>query len=112
MRNPAGVTTIYGMSVGSQTQSVTDPARAKILAAFFADGRLTGVPAKLSKRMIVLDQVAQAFEPGVRYPEQEVNEILRRFHDDYAALRRYLIDGSFLTRSESMYWRSGGSVEA
>ena len=106
------MTTIYGMSVGNQTQTVPDPARAKILAAFFADGRLTGVPAKLSKRMVVLDELAQSFEPGVRYPEQDVNEILRRFHDDYAALRRYLIDGSFLTRSEGVYWRTGGSVEA
>ena len=100
------------MSVEQRTQPRSDPARAKILSSFFADGRLTGVPAKLSKRLVVLDELAQSFEPGVRYPERDVNEILRRFHDDYAALRRYLIDASFLSRSEGLYWRSGGSVEA
>ena len=100
------------MSAEPQTDTCPDTARTKILSTFFADGRLTGVPAKLSKRLVVLDEVAQSFEPGVRYPEREVNEILHRFHDDYAALRRYLIDGSFLSRSEGLYWRSGGSVEA
>lgn len=100
------------MSAEYHTRTVLDPARTKILNAFFADGRLTGVPAKHAKRLVVLDELAQSFEPGVRYPEREVNEILRRFHDDYAALRRYLIDASFLSRSEGLYWRSGGSVEA
>lgn len=112
MRFRRGLATIGDMSAEHQTRTFPDPARTKILTAFFADGRLTGVPAKLSKRLVVLDELAQSFEPGVRYPEREVNEILRRFHDDYAALRRYLIDASFLSRSEGLYWRSGGSVEA
>jgi hypothetical protein len=112
VRGSGRLTTIGDMSAEQQTRTVLDPARTKILNSFFADGRLTGVPAKLSKRLVVLDELAQSFEPGVRYPEREVNEILRRFHDDYAALRRYLIDASFLSRSEGLYWRSGGSVEA
>ena len=28
----------------------------------------------------------------------KVNEILERFHPDYAALRRYLVEDQFLTR--------------
>ena len=58
-----------------------------------------------------LDQVAQAFEPGRRYPEQAVNEILKAVYDDHAALRRYLIDESLLSRTpDGTYWRSGGTV--
>ena len=30
---------------------------------------------------------------------------------DHAALRRYLVDEGFLTREESVYWRTGGTVE-
>ena len=45
------------------------------------------------------------------YPEAEVNDVLRRYHDDYAALRRYLVDEGFLTREAGVYWRSGGTVE-
>ena len=46
------------------------------------------------------------------YPEAEVNEVLIGFHDDYPALRRYLVDEQFLTRETNVYWRSGGSIEA
>ena len=45
------------------------------------------------------------------YSEQEVNETLQRFHPDYAALRRYLVDDEVLTRDGGYYWRSGGTFE-
>lgn len=78
--------------------------------AFLVDGRLVSIPAKRSKRLMVLDYIAQVFEVGVRYPEKEVDVALRAFHDDYAALRRYLVDEEFLTREGGVYWRSGGTV--
>jgi DNA-binding transcriptional ArsR family regulator len=87
-----------------------DAATGSVLRGFFARGRLTHVPLAHAKRTIVLNYLSQAFEPGVRYPEAEVNEILLKFHDDCAALRRYLVDGDFLSRSEGFYWRTGGSV--
>jgi DNA-binding transcriptional ArsR family regulator len=87
-----------------------DPQSAAVLRGFFNRGRLTHVPLAHAKRMIVLDYLAQSFEPGVRYPESEVNEILSTFHEDYAALRRYLVDADFMGRSENHYWRTGGSV--
>ena len=43
--------------------------------------------------------MAQAFEPGRRYPERVVNEILKPLFDDYCALRRYLVDEDFLSRT-------------
>jgi hypothetical protein len=82
----------------------------EILARFVQDGRLVQLPAKRSKWLVVLDHLAQSFDLGVTYPEAEVNEILGRFHDDHAALRRYLVDEHFLTRDEGVYWRTGGSV--
>ncbi|HET7067327.1 MAG TPA: DUF2087 domain-containing protein [Nocardioides sp.] len=75
------------------------------------DGRLTTIPTKHSKLLVVLDHLSQQFEPGQTYPEAEVNDILQRFHPDYAALRRYLVDNSFLTREDNVYWRSGGTFE-
>ncbi len=38
-------------------------------------------------------------------PEPAVNDLLRRHHDDYAALRRYLVDAGLLHREQGMYWR-------
>lgn len=86
-------------------------AEAAVLRAFLRDGRLTTFPAQASKRAIVLDHVSRVFDIGVRYPEKQVDAMLRAFHDDYAALRRYLVEGGFLSRDAGVYWRSGGSVE-
>ncbi len=82
-----------------------------IVGRFIKDGRLVIVPSKRSKLLLVLDHIAQDFEPGTTYQEPEVNEMLGRYHDDYAALRRYLVDEAFLTREGGVYWRSGGTVE-
>ena len=38
------------------------------------------VPSKHAKLLVVLDRLAQEFEPGRTYPESEVNEVLNRFH--------------------------------
>ena len=82
----------------------------RVLRTFLKDGRLVRIPAKQSKRLVVLDHIAGSFEVGVRYPEREVNEILGAFHDDYASLRRDLVDFGFLARDGGTYWRSGGTV--
>ncbi len=85
--------------------------RERVLRAFLDDdGRLVSVPVKHRKRLVVLDHVARVFTPGERYPEREVNVLLRAFNDDYAMLRRYLVDHGFLTRENGVYWRSGGTV--
>ena len=82
-----------------------------VIERFLPDGRLVQMPAKRARRLVVLDHVARVFEPGRRYPERDVNDALRVFYDDFAALRRYLVDEGFLTRADGVYWRSGGTVE-
>ncbi len=84
---------------------------ARVLDVAFKDGRLVQWPSKRTKRLIVLDRLAQEFEPGRHYSEREVNRMLRSFDDDVAALRRYLVDERFLDRGDGTYWRSGGSVD-
>jgi hypothetical protein len=82
----------------------------RVLRAFLRDGRLTHIPAQRAKRLVVLEHLAQEFEPGRRYSEKMVNLILGRYHADTAALRRYLVDDGFLDRDHGEYWRSGGRV--
>ncbi len=81
-----------------------------MLATFVKEGRIVTMPTRRAKRLVVLDHVAQSFEPGRTYPEVEVNEVLRGFHEDVAALRRYLVDEGFLSREAGVYWRTGGTV--
>jgi hypothetical protein len=82
-----------------------------IVRRFWTDGRLVVIPAKRAKRLLVLDWVAQAFEPGRLYSENYVNAVLRRYHPDFAALRRYLVDEGFMDRRDGDYWRIGGTFE-
>ena len=93
------------------TADVDDQDR-RVLANFLApDGSLRTIPTKRAKLLVVLDHLSQSFDPGQHYPEKEVNEILARFHPDYAALRRYLVEDQFLTREDAVYWRSGGTFD-
>jgi hypothetical protein len=81
------------------------------LRPFIRDGRITAIPAKRTRRLLLLDQVAQAFEPGRTYAEPAVDEILKAVFDDHCALRRYLVDDDFLSRTaDGVYWRAGGTV--
>ena len=83
----------------------------RVFEAFVRDGRLTQIPTSRQKRVVVLDWLAQDFEPGVRFSEPMVNLILGKRHADTAALRRYLVDEGLLDRAGGEYWRTGGTVE-
>lgn len=81
--------------------------REAVLRAFLAaDGSLCSIPTKIRKRLVVLDRLAQEFEPGERYTETDVNNRLRAFHPDVAALRRYLVEEGFVDREAGVYWRT------
>lgn len=82
----------------------------KVLRGFVVDGRLQSIPVAVGKKLVILDWLAQDFEPGTTYSEKMVNLILGKRYSDTAALRRYLVDHGFLDRAEGQYWRSGGTV--
>jgi hypothetical protein len=88
----------------------SDRQREAVLRAFTRSGRIVSMPAKWSKRLVLLDVVGQSFEPGHAYAESEVNAILREWYaHDWVALRRYLVDAGILDRRDSYYWRIGGT---
>ncbi len=91
-------------------EALTD--REAVLRAFVRpDGRLSAIPTRVRKRLVVLNEMAQAFAIGGTYDETQVNNTLRAWHDDVAALRRYLVEEGFLERRDGRYWRAGGTVE-
>ena len=79
----------------------------RVLANFMEAGRLKQIPARSKKRRVVLRWLADHFRPAERYPEAQVNDILRRYHDDFALLRRLLVDEEFMHRKGGFYWRAG-----
>ncbi len=85
------------------------PEQARVLRNFVEDGRLRSIPVKAAQRRVVLEYLAGRFDPGVEYSEANVNELLGRFHEDYASLRRYLVDERLLTRHAGVYRRASDS---
>jgi DNA-binding HxlR family transcriptional regulator len=77
--------------------------REKTLRNFFDGERLKSIPARRKQRVVVLQKLVERFEPGRGYPESDVNDLLRRAHEDVATLRRELIDYGFMTRESGIY---------
>ncbi len=78
---------------------------AKVLGDFFVNGRLKTIPAQRKKKEIVVRYLAQQFDFGRTYTEQEVNFKLLDYHEDYATLRREMVDGKLMRRENGIYQR-------
>lgn len=77
--------------------------REKVLRDFFDGDRLRQIPAQRKKRVIVLQHLVERFDPNREYTEREVSEELKRAHEDFATLRRELVDYGFMTRAGGIY---------
>ncbi|NYE36248.1 hypothetical protein F4692_001352 [Nocardioides cavernae] len=87
-------------------QEAYDAARAeqeRLVGRLFTDGRIERVPARRKVRAAVLLEVLTRFEPGREYAEKEVDEVLRSVHEDFAYLRRELVNYHLMVRSDGRY---------
>ncbi|WP_173916676.1 metalloregulator ArsR/SmtB family transcription factor [Halobacillus sp. Marseille-Q1614] len=76
----------------------------KILRSFMTkDGKLKQLPSQLKKKLVILSYYVQVFEKGRIYSEQEVNERILAFFDDYATVRREWIMQGFMYRENNKY---------
>jgi len=73
------------------------------------DGSLKTIPSQRKKLEAILRYISKAFTPGERYNENAVNQILKKYHQDTATLRREMIGIGLLERSTdgSEYWLAG-----
>jgi DNA-binding HxlR family transcriptional regulator len=81
----------------------------KVLNTYLTqDGRVRDFPTQQKKLEVILRHVVQVFEPGQRYTERQVNEMLSRFNEDTARLRRNLVDFKLMQRQGGggEYWRT------
>lgn len=78
------------------------------------DGRIIRWPKKHAEQSAVLASIAQHFTEDVRYPEQEVNELILQHitFTDYALIRRELFDKGYLDRTaDCREYRKKGVAE-
>ena len=79
----------------------------RVVRAFIRDDRLVSIPAKPSKRNLLLPVILdRCFAEDRDYEEKEVNMRLALLHPDVAALRRYLVDEGLMTRTGGIYRRA------
>jgi hypothetical protein len=78
----------------------------RVLIDYTVNGRLTQLPQREKKWLVVLRWLAGKFEPGMRYTEKQVNAILTDVHEDYATIRRNLVEYGFMRRERGggNYW--------
>lgn len=89
--------------VGEQNER-EEAYRRKVIEAFIEYGKLKSIPAQRKKKRIILELIAEKFEPGRHYTEREVNIIIADFNDDFCTLRRDMISEGILKREKSEYW--------
>jgi DNA-binding transcriptional ArsR family regulator len=77
----------------------------RVLSAFLDQGHLTKIPSSRKKRDVVLNWLVQRFEIGVDVSEATVNERIQQVHWDSATLRRELVGGKWMVRTNGIYRR-------
>ena len=80
----------------------------KVLRDYTLNGAIPRLPTKEARWLVILRWLASKFEPGERYTEKQVNAVLVAVNEDYATLRRNLIEYGFMRRERggSTYWRT------
>ena len=87
--------------------NITDKERKSTIKNYMDEnGAIKTYPAKEKKKIIVLSEVVKNFSHGKKYSEKEINRILKRIYEDYATIRRALVEYGFIERSSdcSAYW--------
>jgi hypothetical protein len=93
-------------AIEQQDHAAYDAARReqeRLVGRLFTDGRLARIPAKRKTRAAALLEVLARFEPGREYGEPEVNAVLLGVHEDFAYLRRELVNYRYLERADGRY---------
>jgi len=84
--------------------AITQKEKDDVLSRYF-DGNgnliIKNFPAKEKKKIIILQKLVENFQPSRNYSEQEVNEILQRYYEDFVTVRRYLIQYGFMARDKT-----------
>ncbi|MCH1627563.1 metalloregulator ArsR/SmtB family transcription factor [Fredinandcohnia quinoae] len=67
------------------------------------EGRLKTIPSQKKKRIIILEHIVRGLVIGKKYSEKELNEHIKKYHDDFATIRREFIMNHFMYRENGIY---------
>lgn len=84
----------------------------RVLRTWVKNGRIVEIPAQEKKKQVLIRWLAAQIDPERRWTEREFSEWLKQFNEDYAFLRRYLVDNHYMARENGIYWRTPESEPA
>lgn len=102
-------TTARAALLAARSRPSTEPASStdrfydRTVATFFDGDRLVRIPARRKARVVELLELMRRFDPDREYAEREVSDLLAQAHEDFASLRRELVDYGYLTRESGRY---------
>lgn len=82
--------------------------RSRLLASFFRDGQLVRLPVGAARQKVIAEEIVERFEYDRVYGERELNAILKEIVEDYATVRRLMVDLHLMNRQDGVYWRGQG----
>ncbi len=91
---------------GGNSNAANEKALEKITVIrnfFTKDGKLKHLPAQLKKKRFVLEHLVQGLEPDKKYTEKEINEYIKKYHEDFATIRREFIMHHYMYREDGIY---------
>jgi biotin operon repressor len=91
-----------------------DEEHQRVLRDYTLNGRLTHLPTKHKKLLVILRWLSTRFQPDRLYTEPEVNAVLKAaYEEDYVSLRRDLVDLGYLRRERGggKYWLAPAEAE-
>lgn len=88
---------------------ITKDEEEQVLSSMFSSLdplRLINFPAREKKKIVVLKRIVEQFERDKKYSEKEINITLKGIYEDFATIRRYLIEYGFMERTNDCkyYW--------
>lgn len=86
--------------------NITEDEQEKIINKYFSNGVLKTFPSKEKQRLVIIKEILNHLQTDYTYDESELNKTLKDIYEDYALIRRYLVDYGFLQRTSdgSSYW--------
>lgn len=87
-----------------KTRELTDEER--VLRTWVKNGRIVDIPSQEKKKKILIRWLAGQIDPDRRWTEKDFSEWLKQYNEDYAFLRRYLVDNHYMARENGIYWRT------
>lgn len=82
--------------------------KAKVVKDYVKDDHIKELPSKPFERKYLLEFILAQFEPAKTYSEEDVNNVISRYYDDYATVRHEFVAEKMLEKTGGGYRRRSG----